>query len=64
MATTFGAISADTEALKDTISGGPPTLQTGIDVLPEQQTVPGRVHRALERRCKPGVRQLRLALPT
>ncbi len=62
MAITFGAISADTEALKDTISGGPPTLQTGIDVLPEQQTFLAEFTK-LSEELKPGVRQLRLALP-
>jgi hypothetical protein len=62
MAITFGAISADPEALKETISEGPATLQTGIDVLPAQQTFLAEFTK-LSEELKPGVRQLRLALP-
>ncbi len=63
MATTFAAIGADPQALQDTISGGPPTLQTGIDVLPGQQPFL-REFAELERRLNPGVKDLRISLPT
>ena len=36
MAITFAAISSDPEALKETISEGVPTLETGIETLPRQ----------------------------
>jgi ABC-type transporter Mla subunit MlaD len=62
MAVTFGAISADPEALKETISEGPPTLETGIRVLPAQTRFLAEFT-DLSQRLKPGVRQLRLALP-
>ena len=62
MAITFGAISADVEALQETISEGPPTLQTGIRILPAQQRFLAEFT-DLSERLKPGVRQLRLALP-
>ncbi len=62
MATTFGAISEDPEALKATISEGPPTLRTGIELLPLQR--PFLTDFAeLSRRLRPGVRELRRALP-
>ncbi|MEZ5154572.1 MAG: MlaD family protein [Solirubrobacterales bacterium] len=63
LATTLGAIGSDPAALQDTIAGGPPTLQTGIDVLPAQRPFL-RETAELERRLRPGVRQLRLALPS
>jgi ABC-type transporter Mla subunit MlaD len=63
MATTFDAIGADPEALQATISGGPPTLEAGIETLPAQQPFLSDVAE-LERRLRPGVRQLRLALPS
>jgi ABC-type transporter Mla subunit MlaD len=63
MATTFAAISEDPEALKDTISEGPATLQTGIDVLPGQQTFL-REFTQLSSLLRPGVRDLRISLPT
>ncbi len=63
MATTLAAIGADPAALQATISGGPPTLQAGIDVLPAQRPFL-RDTAELERRLRPGVRQLRLALPS
>ena len=62
MAVSFGAISADVEALKETIAEGPPTLQTGIRVLPGQQTFLAEFA-DLSERLSPGVRQLKLALP-
>lgn len=63
MATTFAAIGADPEALQATISGGPPMLQTGIDVLPGQQPFLSELAE-LERRLNPGVKDLRISLPT
>lgn len=62
MAITFGAISSDVGALQDTISGGPPTLEAGIRILPGQQTFLAEFT-DLSERLRPGVRQLRLALP-
>jgi ABC-type transporter Mla subunit MlaD len=62
-ATTLAAIGADPTALQATISGGPPALQTGIDVLPDQRPFL-RDTAELASRLRPGVRQLRLALPS
>jgi ABC-type transporter Mla subunit MlaD len=58
----FAAISQDPQALRDTISEGPPTLQEGINTLPAQRTFLSKFAE-LSRRLNPGVRQLRLALP-
>jgi ABC-type transporter Mla subunit MlaD len=63
MATTFAAIGADPAALQATISGAPPALEAGIETLPAQQPFLRDVAE-LERRLRPGVRQLRLALPS
>src|SRR5688572_8306934 len=63
MATTFAAISEDEEALKETISEGPPTLLTGIDVLPGQRVFLSKFAR-LSSILSPGVRDLRISLPT
>jgi ABC-type transporter Mla subunit MlaD len=63
MAVAFAAISEDETALKETISEGPATLQTGIDVLPGQQTFL-REFAHLSNLLRPGVRDLRTALPT
>ena len=63
MAITFGALSEDPQALKDTISSGPPTLAEGAPALRAQR--PFLVDFAdLNRRLVPGVRALRRALPT
>ncbi|HKJ35954.1 MAG TPA: hypothetical protein VKA36_05250 [Solirubrobacterales bacterium] len=62
MAIAFGAISADTQALAETIQEGPPTLATGIRTLPAQQVFLAEFT-DLSERLSPGVRQLRLALP-
>jgi ABC-type transporter Mla subunit MlaD len=62
MAIAFGAISADVEALQETISETPPTLGTGIRTLPAQQTFLAELTDLTER-LRPGARQLRLALP-
>ena len=48
MAIAFAAISEDEEALKETISEGPPTLLTGIDVLPGQRVFLQRVRAPVE----------------
>ncbi|MGH2980841.1 MAG: hypothetical protein ACRDKV_02200, partial [Solirubrobacterales bacterium] len=62
MAITFGALSEDPEALKDTISSGPPTLAEGTPALRAQR--PFLVDFAdLSRRLVPGVVALRQALP-
>jgi len=63
MATTFDAIGSDPAALQATIVGGPPALQTGIDVLPDQR--PFLVEfTELQRRLQPGVQDLRISLPS
>ncbi len=63
LATTLAAIGDDPEALQNTISGGPPTLQAGIDLLPGQRPFLSEFAE-LERRLRPGVQQLRVALPS
>jgi hypothetical protein len=63
MAITFGALSEDPQALKDTISSGPPTLSEGTSALREQR--PFLADFAdLNRRLLPGVIALRRTLPT
>ncbi len=63
MATTFTAISSDVQALKETISEGVPTLQTGIETLPRQ--IPFlRDFATLSAALRPGVADLRITLPT
>ena len=62
MATTFDAIGSDPQALQDTISGGPPALQAGIDTLPAQRPFLAEFSE-LQRRLQPGVRDLRISLP-
>lgn len=63
MAITFGALSEDPEALKATISSGPPTLAEGTPALRAQR--PFLVEFAdLNRRLRPGIFALRKALPT
>ena len=58
----FEALSRDPEALKETISEGPPTLSTAIDTLPRQRPFL-RDFAELSRRLRPGVQDLRVALP-
>jgi ABC-type transporter Mla subunit MlaD len=58
----FGAISSDPEALRDSISGGPPVLEEGIQSLPVQQPFL-RDFAEFSRLLRPGVRDLRLSLP-
>jgi virulence factor Mce-like protein len=62
MAIAFAAISSDPQALKDAISSGPPTLEAGIRSLPVQRPFL-RDFATAERLLRPGVKQLRLALP-
>jgi ABC-type transporter Mla subunit MlaD len=58
----FGAISSDPQALRDTISGGPPALESGLRSLPVQQ--PFLADFAdFSQLLRPGVRDLRAALP-
>jgi virulence factor Mce-like protein len=63
MATTFGALSADPEALKATISSGVPTLEQGTVAL-RRQTPFLADFTDLSARLRPGVADLRTALPT
>jgi ABC-type transporter Mla subunit MlaD len=63
MAVAFAAISEDEEALKATISEGVPTLQTGIETLPRQRPFL-RDFTTLSNLLRPGVQDLRTALPT
>jgi ABC-type transporter Mla subunit MlaD len=58
----FGAISSDPEALRDTISGGPPALEAGIRSLPVQRPFLADFAE-FSRLLRPGVRDLRAALP-
>jgi ABC-type transporter Mla subunit MlaD len=58
----FGAISSDEDSLRDTISEGPPTLETGIESLPVQQPFL-RDFAEFSRLLRPGVRDLRISLP-
>nr|MBA2521814.1 MCE family protein [Solirubrobacterales bacterium] len=62
-ADTFAAIGADPDALQATISGGPPTLQTGIDTLPGQRPFL-RDFTELASRLNPGIKDLRISLPS
>jgi virulence factor Mce-like protein len=63
MAITFGALSEDPQALKDTISSGPPTLSEGTTALRQQR--PFLTDFAdLNRRLLPGLVALRQTLPT
>jgi hypothetical protein len=58
----FGAISSDPEALRDTISGGPPALEAGLRSFPVQRPFLAEFA-DFSRLLRPGVRQLRIALP-
>jgi ABC-type transporter Mla subunit MlaD len=62
-AITFAAISSDPEALRETISEGVPTLETGIETLPRQRPFL-REFTTLSRLLRPGVSDLRVALPS
>jgi ABC-type transporter Mla subunit MlaD len=61
-AVTFAAISADPQALQDTITEGVPTLETGIDTLPRQRPFL-QDFTTLSRVLRPGVAELRPTLP-
>ena len=58
----FGAISSDPQALRDTISGGPPALEAGIRSLPVQRPFLADFAE-FSRLLRPGIRDLRAALP-
>src|SRR3954469_4918782 len=58
----FGAISSDPEALRDTISGGPPALESGIRSLPVQRPFLADFAE-FSRLLRPGISDLRAALP-
>jgi ABC-type transporter Mla subunit MlaD len=58
----FGAISSDPEALRDTISGGPPALEAGLRSFPVQRPFLAEFAE-VSRLLRPGVRELRRALP-
>ena len=58
----FGAISSDPQALRDTISGGPPALESGLRSLPVQRPFLADFAE-FSRLLRPGVRDLRAALP-
>src|SRR5829696_4048743 len=58
----FGAISSDPEALRDTISGGPPTLEEGIRSLPVIRPFLTEFAE-FSRLLRPGVQELRASLP-
>jgi ABC-type transporter Mla subunit MlaD len=62
MAITFAAISSDVSALQETISEGPPTLETGIRTLPRQRPFL-RDFTTLSRELAPGINDLRPTLP-
>ena len=62
-AVTFKAISADPAALRETISEGAPLLTEGPAELRRQRPFLSEFTK-LSRRLNPGVRQLRIAIPT
>jgi ABC-type transporter Mla subunit MlaD len=62
MAITFAAISEDVAALQETISEGPPTLETGIRTLPRQRPFL-RDFTTLSNELAPGINDLRVTLP-
>jgi phospholipid/cholesterol/gamma-HCH transport system substrate-binding protein len=62
MAIAFAAFSSDPEALKEAISSAAPTLKVGIESLPKQRPFL-RDFAEVFRLLRPGVHQLRLALP-
>jgi ABC-type transporter Mla subunit MlaD len=58
----FGAISSDPQALRDTISNGPPSLEAGLRSLPVQRPFLADFAE-FSRLLRPGVRDLRASLP-
>jgi ABC-type transporter Mla subunit MlaD len=58
----FGAISSDPQSLRDTISNGPPALEAGLRSLPVQRPFLADFAE-FSRLLRPGVRDLRAALP-
>jgi ABC-type transporter Mla subunit MlaD len=63
MAQTFEALSRDTAALQEAIVEGPPTLEAGISLLPRQRPFL-QEFTTLSSALRPGVSELRTALPT
>jgi virulence factor Mce-like protein len=63
MADTFGALAADPEALKATISSGPPTLDEGTTALAAQRPFIDSFA-VLSAELRPGIQALSSALPT
>jgi ABC-type transporter Mla subunit MlaD len=59
----FAAISSDPAALQDSITEGPETLRTAIDTLPRQREFLSLLSE-LSFRLRPGVQDLRTALPS
>ena len=59
----FAAISSDPAALQESITEGPDTLRTAIDTLPRQREFLGLLAE-LSFRLRPGVQDLRTALPS
>ncbi|MDQ3571326.1 MAG: MlaD family protein [Actinomycetota bacterium] len=58
----FAAITSDAAKLQETIEEGPPTLETGISLLPAQREFL-RKFALVSHELRPGVRDLRTALP-
>jgi ABC-type transporter Mla subunit MlaD len=58
----FAAISSSPTALQETISEGPPTLETGIELLPRERPFL-REFALLSKELRPGVTDLRATLP-
>src|SRR5919201_562025 len=58
----FGAISSDPQALRDTISNGPPALEAGLRSLPVQRPFLAEFAE-FSRLLRPGTAELRAALP-
>jgi ABC-type transporter Mla subunit MlaD len=58
----FQAISSDPSALQESISEGPPTLETGIELLPRERPFL-REFALLSQELRPGVTDLRATLP-
>lgn len=59
----FGAISSDPQALRDTISAGPPALEAGLHSLPVIRPFLADFAE-FSRLLRPGVQDLRASLPT
>jgi hypothetical protein len=62
-AITFAAMSSNPEALRDTITESANTFETAIELFPAQRRFMQRFS-VLSRELRPGVRDLRITLPT